>query len=120
MLKILADIGIVVVLLLHLWFFVLEFFLWTKPLGLKVFRMSKEKAADTAVLAANQGIYNMFLSAGLLYGLLAVNPAEALHIKIFFLSCVVIAGVYGGFSVSRKIIYIKALPAIVILALLYI
>lgn len=117
MLNILANIGVVVVAILHLCFFILEFFFWSKPIGLKLFRMNHDQANDTASLAANQGIYNLFLSAGLLYGLLAENLTEALHVTIFFLCCVIVAGAYGGFSVNRKIVYIQALPAVLTLVL---
>lgn len=119
MIKILANIGIAITATLHLWFFILEIFFWTKPLGLKIFRINQEFAHQSASLAANQGIYNGFLSAGLLWGLLAGDSEQSFHVKIFFLSCVVIAGVYAGLSVSRKILFIQALPAAVTLILLY-
>ena len=92
---------------LHVYFLVLEMFLWTKPLGLKTFRNSPEKATDSAVLAANQGLYNGFLAAGLVWGLIQGVPAFAFQIKMFFLLCVIVAGVYGaapsaaGFSSCR-------------------
>lgn len=102
---------ILIVALLHFWFMVLEMVLWQKPIGLKTFRMSVEKAAATSVLAANQGLYNGFLAAGLLCGLLAGDHT----FKIFFLTCVIIAGLYGAYSVNRKIFVIQSLPAIVAL-----
>ena len=120
MIKILANIGVAITALLHFWFLILEMFFWTKPLGLKIFKMKQEFAYQSATLAANQGIYNGFLSAGLLWGLLSENPAQSFHVKIFFLSCVLIAGVYAGLSVSRRILFIQALPAAVTLILLYI
>ena len=99
----------------HLWFLVLEMFLWTKPAGLRTFRQSVEQARASAALAANQGLYNGFLSAGLLWGLVA--PAElGFPIKIFFLTCVVVAGVFGAATVSRRILVVQALPAAVALA----
>jgi putative membrane protein len=104
--------------LLHLWFLILEMFFWRKPLGLKTFRMSQAKADDSAVLAANQGLYNGFLAAGLIWGMLSIDGAFA--IRIFFLSCVVIAGVFGALTVSRRIFYIQALPAILGLAALWV
>ncbi len=119
MINILATIGIVITALLHLWFCILEMFFWTKPLGLKIFKINQEYAHQSATLAANQGIYNGFLSAGLLWGLLAENPEQAFQVKIFFLSCIVIAGVYAGLSVSRKIFFIQALPALITIILLY-
>lgn len=99
--------------LLHFWFMVLEMFLWTKPTGLKAFRMTKERAESTQVLAANQGLYNAFLGAGLFWGLLRQDES----VVNFFLICVVVAGLYGGFSVSRKIVYIQAAPALLALLL---
>lgn len=100
---------------LHLYFLVLEMFLWTKPLGLKTFRNTPERAADTAVLAANQGLYNGFLVSGLIWGLVHPDPLVALQIKTFFLFCVIIAGLYGAWSVSRRILYIQAVPALLAL-----
>jgi putative membrane protein len=90
---------------LHVYFLALEMVFWEKPLGLKTFRNTPEKARDTAVLAANQGLYNGFLAAGLIWGLLHPDPALAWQIKTFFLLCVVVAGAYGGYSVSRRIVY---------------
>ena len=103
---------------LHVYFLILEMFLWTKPLGLKTFRNSPEKAADSAVLAANQGLYNGFLAAGLVWGLIEHVPAFALQIKTFFLLCVVIAGIFGAATVSRKILFVQALPAAIALVVL--
>jgi putative membrane protein len=100
---------------LHFYFLVLEMVLWTKPAGLRAFGNTIEKARDTAVLAANQGLYNGFLVAGLIWGLLHPNPAMAWQIKTFFLLCVIVAGVYGAYSVSRKIFFVQALPAAVAL-----
>ena len=118
MIKILSDIGVAIIAVLHLWFCILEMFFWTKPLGLKLFRMNQVLAKQSASLAANQGLYNSFLSAGLLWGLLSQDPAQSFHVKIFFLTCVVIAGIYAGLSVSRTILFIQALPAVVTLILL--
>jgi len=95
-----ANFLVAVVAALHVYFLILEMFLWTKPLGLKTFRNSIEKATDSAVLAANQGLYNGFLAAGLLWGLLHPNAAFAFQIKIFFLLCVIVAGVYGAASAA--------------------
>ncbi|SMH54406.1 DUF1304 domain-containing protein [Azospirillum agricola] len=114
-----ANTLVALVALLHVWFLVLEMVLWTKPLGLRTFRQSLEKARASAVLAANQGLYNGFLAAGLLWGLVYPDPAPALHIKSFFLACVVVAGAYGGWSVSRRILVIQALPAALALAALW-
>jgi len=111
----LADVLVGLVALLHLYFLVLEMFLWTKPLGLKVFRNTPEKAQTTKVLAANQGLYNGFLVAGLVWGL--TLGAAGLDIKVFFLGCVMVAGVYGAWSVSRRILWVQAVPCAVALAL---
>jgi putative membrane protein len=111
-----AQILIGIIAVLHVYFLVLEMFLWTKPFGLKTFGQSQAQADASAVLAANQGLYNGFLAAGLFWSLLADDPA-GLHFKIFFLICVIIAGVYGGITVSRRIAYIQAAPAVLALAL---
>ena len=100
---------------LHLYFLVLEMFLWTTPYGLKTFGNTPQKAQDTKVLAANQGLYNGFLAAGLIWGLLHAAPAFAWQIKMFFLLCVIVAGLYGAYSVSRKILYVQAVPAAIAL-----
>ena len=114
-----ANLLVAVVAALHVYFLILEMFLWTKPLGLKTFRNSIEKATDSAVLAANQGLYNGFLAAGLIWGLLQGNPAFAFQIKTFFLLCVIVAGVYGAATVSRRILYVQAAPAAAALVLLW-
>lgn len=111
----LFQILILIVALQHLFFLILEMFLWTKPLGLKVFAQKKERAQDTAVLAANQGLYNGFLSAGLFWSLVHPNAEFATQIALFFLSCVFVAGIYGGYSVSRKIAFVQAGPSFVAL-----
>lgn len=114
-----ANALVAVVAALHVFFLVLEMFLWDKPLGLKVFRNTIEKATDSKVLAANQGLYNGFLAAGLVWGLFHPNPAFAFQIKIFFLLCVVVAGAYGAATVSRRILYVQAVPAALALILLW-
>ena len=111
---------VVLVALEHLWFLVLEMFLWTRPIGLRTFRNSAEIARQSAALAANQGLYNGFLAAGLLWGTFHPHPAVGLQIKVFFLGCVVVAGVFGAVTVSRRILYIQALPALVALGLAWI
>jgi putative membrane protein len=110
---------VAMVAVLHVYFLILEMFLWTKPLGLKTFRNSMEKATDSAVLAANQGLYNGFLAAGLVWGLVQGVPSLAFQIKAFFLLCVIVAGVYGAATVSRRILYVQAAPAAVALILLW-
>src|SRR6266566_2381863 len=110
-----ANIAVAVVALLHLYFLVLEMFLWDKPRGLRTFGLTPEFAAASKSLAANQGLYNGFLAAGLIWGLaLGVNGDP---IKIFFLSCIIVAGVFGAFTASRKILWVQALPGAVALAL---
>jgi putative membrane protein len=114
-----ANALVALVAALHVYFLVLEMFLWTRPLGLKTFRNSIEKATESAVLAANQGLYNGFLAAGLAWGLVQGTPAFAFQIKTFFLLCVMTAGVYGAVTVSRRILYVQAAPAAVALILLW-
>jgi putative membrane protein len=114
-----ANAIVALVAALHVYILILEMFLWTRPLGLKAFRNSPEKAAMTAVLAANQGLYNGFLAAGLIWGLLQGTPAFAFQIKVFFLLCVAIAGLYGAATVSRRILYIQTVPAALGLILLW-
>src|SRR3954466_7748513 len=110
-----ADIAVALVALLHAYFLVLEMFLWDKPYGRRVFGLTPEYSAASKSLAANQGLYNGFLVAGLVWGLLA--PAGGLAIKVFFLSCVIVAGVFGGFTANRKIFFVQALPGAIALAL---
>ena len=109
-----AHVLVVLVALLHLGFLVLEMFLWTRPAGLKVFRYTPEKASATRVLAANQGLYNGFLAAGLLYAV-ATGSRE---FAVFFLACVVVAGAYGAWSVNTRIFVAQAMPALAALAAL--
>ena len=111
-----STVLIALVALLHLYFLVLEMFLWDKPRGMNAFGHSAEQAAATKVLAANQGLYNGFLAAGLIWGLALGSAGDP--IKIFFLCCVIIAGIYGAITASRKILYVQALPALIALTLL--
>ncbi|MFT3754592.1 MAG: DUF1304 domain-containing protein [Pseudoxanthomonas sp.] len=104
----LAKILTALVAALHVYFLVLEMFLWTKPLGLKTFRNTPEKAEATRVLAANQGLYNGFLAAGLLWG----GCTAQWNVVLFFLGCVVVAALYGAWSVNRRIFYVQGVPAI--------
>jgi len=113
-----ADILVGLVALLHVYFLVLEMFLWDKPKGMKTFGLTPEKAAMTKSLAANQGLYNGFLAVGLAWGLLAVDPV-AFQVKVFFLGCVVVAGVFGAITASRKILWVQALPGAVALTLVF-
>ena len=104
---------------LHLYFLVLEMFLWRKPLGLRTFHMTQEVADSSAVLAANQGLYNGFLSAGLFWGLIAYGVVSGRPILTFFLACVIVAGLYGAATVNRRIAIVQSLPAAVALALVW-
>jgi putative membrane protein len=115
----LGNVLTALVALLHIYFLVLEMFLWQKPQGLKTFNNTPDKAALTAVLAANQGLYNGFLAAGLIWGLLHPDPAFAFQLKAFFLLCVIVAGVYGAMSVSKRILYVQAVPAALALVVLW-
>lgn len=109
-----AQILVALVALLHLGFLVLEMFLWTRPLGMKVFRLTPERAQATRVLAANQGLYNGFLAAGLAWSVLATRA----DVAWFFLACVVAAGLYGAATVNRRIFFVQAVPALVAMAAL--
>jgi len=110
-----ANAVIVLVALLHVYFLVLEMFLWNRPAGLRAFGHSLEEARASKVLAANQGLYNGFLAAGLVWGLSL--GAAGTGVKVFFLACVLVAGLFGGFTASRKILVVQALPAAIGLAL---
>jgi putative membrane protein len=112
---ILAAVLIAITALLHVYFLVLEMFLWQKPRGLRTFRLSPENARVTATLAANQGLYNGFLAAGLAWGLVAPDP-PGFQVRLFFLACVIVAGVYGAATVQRGILFVQALPAALALA----
>ena len=112
MLAIAADIAVILVAALHLWFLVLEMFLWDKPFGRRTFGMTPERAAATKSLAMNQGLYNGFLAAGLIWGLLAGRR----DVKVFFLSCVVVAGVFGGITAKTSILVTQALPGLIALS----
>ena len=111
----LAFVGLVAVL--HVFFLVLEMFLWTTPRGLKTFNMTQSQANETARLAKNQGLYNGFLAAGLFWSLLASDPHMAIQLKTFFLGCVAVAGFYGAATVSPRILLVQSTPALIALAL---
>ena len=113
--NIVVNIIIGIAALLHAYFLILEMFLWDHPFGRKRFKMTPEYSKASASLAANQGLYNGFLTAGLVWGLVAGNAS----IKIFFLVCVVVAGVYGGFTAKRSILYMQALPGLLALIAVY-
>jgi putative membrane protein len=113
--SLLANLVVGLIGLLHVYFLVLEMFLWDKPAGLRTFGQSKERAAASKVLAANQGLYNGFLAAGLFWGLSLGAGGTA--VKVFFLCCVLIAGIFGAVTASRKILFVQAIPAAIGLAL---
>ena len=104
---------------LHGYFLVLEMFLWATPIGARTFARPLEEMQRTKTLAANQGLYNGFLAAGLVWGLIQSNPDFAFQIKTFFLLCVITAGVYGAITVSRRILHVQAAPAALALILLW-
>lgn len=110
-----ATVAVILIALLHLWFLVLEMFLWTRPTGLRTFRLTPEFAEASRTLAGNQGLYNGFLAAGLIWGAILGDTA----IESFFLGCVIIAGIYGGATVGRKILWVQALPGLIALALVH-
>lgn len=109
-----ANILITLIAVLHLYILLLEMFWWDKPRGLKAFGQSYEQASASKVLAANQGLYNGFLAAGLLWGLLESDSA----IKLFFLSCIVIAGIFGAATANKRILFIQSVPAFCAMLLL--
>jgi len=106
-----ANVVVALVASLHAWFLVLEMFLWQRPIGMRTFRMTPERASATKVLAANQGLYNGFLVAGLLWGLWLAPDDHG--VRAFFLACVVAAGAFGAATVGRRVLYVQALPALV-------
>lgn len=109
----LANVALIIVALLHAGFLVLEMFLWTKPFGMRTFRLTPEIAQASAGLAANQGLYNGFLAAGLVWS--AIGGDGAFPIRVFFLVCVIVAGLFGGFTAKRSILFIQALPGLLAL-----
>ena len=110
-----ATLVVALVALLHVWFLVLEMFLWTRPSGRRAFGLSEEFAQQSKVLAANQGLYNGFLAAGLLWGLWL--GASGRPVTLFFLGCILVAGVFGGLTATRKVLWIQALPALLAIVL---
>ena len=117
MTRTLANIMVAIVAIEHLAFLVLEMFLWTEPLGMRVFDLTPEFAAASAPLAMNQGLYNGFLAAGLVWGL--VSKQNGLAIKTFFLVCVIVAGIFGGLTAKATIVIVQGAPALLALALLF-
>lgn len=110
-----AGIAVLLVALLHVYFLIMEMFLWTKPAGMKAFGLTPEQAQSTKVLAMNQGLYNGFLAAGLLWGI----NGGGFHVTLFFLVCVIVAGIFGGLTANKKILLVQALPGLIALVLLH-
>jgi putative membrane protein len=117
--QIAAAVLVVIVAGLHIYFLVLEMFLWRTPFGRRTFNMSQEVADSSAVLAANQGLYNGFLAVGLLWGLVGYGIVPGRAILTFFLACVIVAGLYGAATVNRRIAVVQSLPAAVALGLVW-
>jgi len=110
-----ACIAVLIVALLHVVFLVLEMFLWTKPFGRRTFGLTKELADASAPLAMNQGLYNGFLAAGLVWSLYRADMST----QLFFLGCVIVAGIFGAFTAKRSILFVQALPAVIAAVLVY-
>lgn len=117
--QIAAAVMVVIVAGLHAYFLVLEMFLWRTRFGRRTFNMTQEAADSSAVLAANQGLYNGFLAAGLLWGLVGYGIVPGRAILTFFLACVIVAGLYGGVTVNRRIVLVQSLPAAIAAALVW-
>ncbi len=117
--SILTTLLVLLTALLHFYFLILEMFLWTKPIGLKTFRMSIESAQEKAVLAKNQGLYNGFLATGLLLSPFVFGLEKSTFLAQYLLICVIVAGIYGALTVSKKIFFIQSIPAIFALFSLY-
>jgi putative membrane protein len=114
--EIVANVVVAAIALLHVYILVLEMFLWTTPVGRRAFGLKPEFAQESAALAANQGLYNGFLAAGLIWGLVA-GGSVGFQAKVFFLVCVLVAGVYGAITANRRILFVQAVPAAIGLTL---
>jgi putative membrane protein len=112
---VIQNILVILVAFLHLLFCYLEMFLWKTTKGQKIFRIDADFAEKSAVLAANQGLYNAFLASGLIWSVCARNNEESVHLKFFFLGCVIVAGLYGAYSANKRILFMQALPAMIAL-----
>lgn len=109
---------VALVAVLHVLFLVLEMFMWTTPTGRKIFRRTEQQAIDSAALAKNQGLYNGFLAAGLVWSLLLAEPF-AFQTKVFFLACVIVAAIFGALTASRNIIFVQGVPAMLALGAVF-
>ena len=116
--EIIATILVGLVAIEHVYILVLEMFLWTKPRTRRIFGLSEDLAEKTKALAANQGLYNGFLAAGLFWGLFHSNSAIGFQVQVFFLLCVIVAGIFGGITAKKSIIFVQALPALIALTAL--
>lgn len=116
--NIVASLVVWAIALLHVYILILEMFLWTTPRGQKAFGLTPEFAQQTKTLAANQGLYNGFLAAGLIFGLLYPDFMVGVHIQVFFLACIAIAGIYGAFTAKFAILFIQTFPALLAIGLL--
>lgn len=114
--NLIAVVLVAAVALLHIYIMILEMFLWTGPRGQKAFGLTEDFARQTKALAANQGLYNGFLAAGLIWAILHPQPQFGWQVAVFFLTCVAVAGIYGAATASRKILFIQTLPAVIALA----
>ena len=114
-----AQILVGLIALLHLYILVLEMFLWTTPRGLKAFGQTVQSAQATKTMAANQGLYNGFLAAGLIWGLVHPDHAAGVQIQLFFLICVAVAGIYGAATAKRSILFIQTVPAVIAMIVLW-
>ena len=117
--SVLAFILVILIALEHFAFMVIEMFFWTKPLGRRIFKQTLEKSKQTKVLAANQGLYNGILATGLLWSLLHPNHEFGEQLTVFFLLAIIVAGLYGAYSVNKNILFVQAMPATMALLLLY-
>ena len=113
--QIISTILVVLVALEHVYILILEMFLWTRPRTRKIFGLTENAAEISMTLAANQGLYNGFLAAGLLYGVAVNSPVIGFHFKVFFLGCVIVSGIYGGITAKPRIALVQALPALMAL-----
>lgn len=109
--EILKNILVIFVAVLHVYILYIEMFLWNKPKGLKIFRMTQAQADNSKVLAANQGLYNGFLAAGLFWSVFVADPVQSFQLSVFFLGCVIVAALYGGYTVGKKILMVQGTPA---------
>ncbi len=113
--QLLSTLFVLLVAIEHVYFLVLEMFLWMQPSTMRVFGVTADEAAIMKTLAANQGLYNGFLAAGLFFSLIASDASVAFAFKVFFLLCVIVAGIYGGMTVKPRIAIVQALPAVIAL-----